>query len=165
MTAGLPFEAPIKSLPQIDRNATRRDEDGTSLTLGEGGARLHVMLLDNTRSDGPMAALVPLDSTGLDRIEALVRLWQTLNGRAPQDDTRLTLQRRRRLRHMLQAIDGHLHGATYREIANTLYGATRVANDPWKTSALRDATIALVKDGRAMVAGGYRTLLRHRRRK
>jgi hypothetical protein len=42
---------------------------------------------------------------------------------------------------------------------------SRVASDSWKTSALRDATIRLVRDGLAMVDGGYRDLLRRRRRR
>lgn len=65
---------------------------------------------------------------------------------------------------MLQAVDGHTEGATYREIAEAIFGAARVDETPWKTSALRDATIDLVKDGLALIAGGYRTLLRRRRR-
>ena len=65
---------------------------------------------------------------------------------------------------MLQAVDGSTNGASYREIANIIFGASRIAADPWKTSALRDSTIDLVKDGLAMIAGGYRKLLRHRRK-
>ena len=65
---------------------------------------------------------------------------------------------------MLQAVDGRMNGATYREIAGVIYGVSRVASDPWKSSALRDATMDLVKDAFAMIAGGYRVLLRHRRR-
>ena len=45
-----------------------------------------------------------------------------------------------------------------------MYGRGRVASDPWKSSALRDATIRLVRDGNRMIDGGYRQLLRHRRR-
>ena len=48
--------------------------------------------------------------------------------------------------------------------AGVIFGVDRVASEPWKTSALRDATTALVREGLAMIAGGYRTLLRHRRR-
>jgi hypothetical protein len=113
----------------------------------------------------PLAALVPIDETCSDRIAALMRLSQLLWDRPLIADTRLTAQRRRRLRGMLQAVDGHLAGATYRDIANAIYGPSRVASDPWKTSALRDSTIALVKDGRALIDGGYRTLLRQRRRR
>ena len=65
---------------------------------------------------------------------------------------------------MLQAVDGRTAGATYREIAEVMYGRGRVASDPWKSSALRDATIRLVRDGNRMIDGGYRQLLRHRRR-
>ena len=65
---------------------------------------------------------------------------------------------------MLQAVDGRFNEASYREIADAIYGAPRVATDSWKTSALRDSTIALVGDGKALVEGEYRQLLKHRRR-
>ena len=48
-------------------------------------------------------------------------------------------------------------------IAGVMFGIDRVASEHWKTSALRDATTALVRDGLAMIAGDYRALLRHRR--
>src|SRR5579885_638255 len=111
-----------------------------------------------------LAALVPMGADGLDRIEAVARLWRAINGRDVPADARLTSQQRRRLRRMLQAVDGRHEGASYREIAEAIFGAARVADAPWKTSALRDATIDLVKDGLALIAGGYRSLLRRRRR-
>lgn len=112
----------------------------------------------------PLAALVPLDADGLDRIEAINRLLRALQGRSIPQDRRLTHQQRRRYRHMLQAIDGHMNGASYREIASVIFGVDRIATEPWKTSALRDATISLVRDGLGMISGGYRILLRFRRR-
>lgn len=39
-------------------------------------------------------------------------------------------------------------------------GAHRLADLPWKSSALRDTTLRLARDGEALVAGGYRRLLR-----
>ena len=66
---------------------------------------------------------------------------------------------------MLRAVDGRMNDADYREIAEAIFGVERVAAEPWKTSALRDAVLDLVKDGFAMIDGGYRKLLRHRRRK
>jgi hypothetical protein len=66
---------------------------------------------------------------------------------------------------MLQATDGHRSGATYREIAEVIYGIERIRAEHWKTSALRDSVIGLVENGLAMIAGGYRQLLRHRRQK
>ncbi|WP_457152989.1 DNA -binding domain-containing protein [Mesorhizobium sp. P5_C1] len=49
-------------------------------------------------------------------------------------------------------------------MAIALYGFNRVAADPWKTSALRDAVIGLVEGATAMIGGGYLQILRHRRR-
>jgi hypothetical protein len=120
-------------------------------------------MIDGAQPGKPLAAVILLDESCPDRIAALTRLSQLLWDRPPIADTRLTAQRRRRLRRMLQAVDGHLTGATYRDIANAIYGDSRVAADPWKTSALRDSTIALVRDGHALIDGGYRALLRQRR--
>lgn len=165
LSARVPItNAPAISLAHIDHAATRHDPGGTSVVLRASASCLRVLLLDNAKPGGPLAAIVPLDIFGLDRIEAMSRLWRVLNNRPVPPHARLTKQRRRRLRLMLQAIDGRLDGATYREIAKALYGELRVDQEHWKTSPLRDSTIALVKDGRAMIAGGYLKLLRHRRR-
>lgn len=112
----------------------------------------------------PLAALIPLDQDGLDRAAAVTRLMQALLGRAVPPDPRATRQQRRRFRHILQAVDGRMSGASYREIAIVLYGSARISDQPWKTSALRDSVIALVENGYALIEGGYRHLLRHRRR-
>lgn len=144
--------------------AERADDDGTHLVLEIGGQTIRLLRVAGVPPETPLAALVPLDPDGFDRTEAIDRLLRALLGRAVPDDRRLTPQQKRRHRHMLQATDGRMNGATYRDIAGVIFGVDRVASEPWKTSALRDATTALVKDGIAMVAGGYRTLLRHRRR-
>lgn len=139
--------------------------DGLSFIHGEGAGAIPILLLGEAKMDQPLAAIVPFDADSLDRIEAITRLWRALQKRPIPPDTRMTEQQRRRLKHMLQAVDGRMNGANYRDIANALYGRSRVAADPWKSSALRDSTMDLVKDGLAMIAGGYRKLLRHRRRR
>ena len=149
----------------VQETAARADEQGVHFRHDPGdGQVLHLLRLADVAGGEPLAALVPLDPDGLDRLEAVQRLLKSLLGRAVPPDTRLTSQQRRRIRHMLQAVDGRMNGATYREIAGVIYGVSRVASDPWKSSALRDATMDLVKDAFAMIAGGYRVLLRHRRR-
>ncbi len=49
--------------------------------------------------------------------DVLTRFWRAVYGRRPLPDKRLTRQQRRRLRLMLQAVDGRTNGASYREIA------------------------------------------------
>jgi hypothetical protein len=109
--------------------------------------------------------LCRLTRTDPDRIEALDRLLRALEGRAVPADRRLTTQQKRRHRFMLQATDGHMNGASYRQIAYVIYGVERIRGEHWKTSALRDSVIGLIEGGLAMIAGGYRQLLRHRRQR
>ena len=151
--------------PEIDEVTTRHDPEGLSLRIGHGAATVSLLLIEGAQLWMPLAALIPMDESCTDRIAAIIRLTQLLWDRPLIADTRRTAQRRRRLCRMLQAVDGHLAGATYRDIANAIYGPSRVATDSWKTSALRDSTIALVRDGRALIDGGYRSLLRQRRRR
>lgn len=144
--------------------AARSDDQGTHWSLTLEGRDFRLAYLGGMEGDRPLTALVPLDADGQDRLEAIDRLLRALTGRPVPPDRRLTAQQRQRHRLMLQATDGRLDGASYRDIAGVIYGADRIAADPWKTSSLRDSTISLVKDGLLMVAGGYRQLLRHRRR-
>lgn len=138
--------------------------EGTYLTLRRYAPGIRAIILPGVGPDAPLAALIPLDRDGLDRIEAFGRLYRGLQRLPVPPDRRLTAQQRRRLKNMLRAVDGRTHGAGYREIAEAIYGPASVATYPWKTSPLRDSTMDLVRDGRAMIAGGYRKLLRHRRR-
>lgn len=122
------------------------------------------MLLSSVLEGAPLAAVIPLDAATLTRIEALTRFWRALQGRPVPLDTRITPQQRRRLRLMMQAIDGRTSNASYREIAMAIYGRERVLAEAWRTSALRDAVIGLVEGAAALIDGGYLKLLRHRRR-
>jgi len=115
-------------------------------------------LLAHAGPGAPLAAIVPLDVHTPGRLRALTRLWRHLEGASPPPDP-ITPQRRRRMKAMLRALDARACGAVHREIAAALWGGARVAAEPWKTSALRDATLRLVRDGRAMARGGYVTLL------
>ncbi|MDG4875257.1 DUF2285 domain-containing protein [Mesorhizobium sp. WSM4935] len=133
-------------------------------TIHKAGAVTQLLLLPGSDTHGQLAALVPLDAQTLGRIEALTRFWRSWQGRPAPPDTRMTPQQRRRFRLMMRAADGRSNGASYRDIAIALYGLTRIAADPWKTSALRDAVIGLVEGATSLIAGGYLQILRHRRR-
>jgi len=138
--------------------------EGLHLSHRTDAGDIHLIVLSGLEPEQPISAIIPLDAVGLDRIEALTRLWRSLNGHKVPSDTRMTAQQRRRLKNMLRAVDGRMNDADYREIAEVIFGVERVTAEPWKTSALRDAVNDLVKDGFAMIDGGYRKLLRHRRR-
>ncbi len=68
--------------------------------------------------------------------------------------------RSRRLRHVLQALDGFLAGATYRDIAVALFGEARVLAD-WSDPRrnLFDQVRRAVRRGRHLMNGGYRSFL------
>ncbi len=61
---------------------------------------------------------------------------------------------------MVRALEGNLSDASYREIAEALFGTDAVTRYAWKTSSIRGQTIRLVKDAIGMMRGGYRKLLR-----
>ncbi|MDE2167513.1 MAG: DUF2285 domain-containing protein [Alphaproteobacteria bacterium] len=69
--------------------------------------------------------------------------------------------RGRRLRVVLQALDGWRADASYREIGVAVFGARRVATD-WADPRrhLLDRVRRAVARGRALMAGGYRQFLR-----
>ena len=94
------------------------------------------------------------------RASAALRLWRGLTDRSPgPDPTTLPATRRDRLVLALRALDGRVDNASYRDIAEALFGTGRMPERGWKTHDLRDRTIRLARLGRAMMQGGYRRLL------
>lgn len=147
-------------MPKIDA-AVSLSADGSTYVLFDLGNGQHLQIIHD--GVAPAAALVPLGIEGLDRLEAIHRFLAALHGRAIPPDTRLTRQQRARLRRMLQAFDGYRAGATRQEIAQVIFRIGPISRDEWQTSSVRYAVKTLIKDARAMIAGGYLKLLRHRR--
>ena len=115
--------------------------------------------------DAPIAVVLPLDALFDERFETARRVWRGLTGRDQVSRLPFTAQRRRRLKLMLRALDASLLGIGYREIAQGLFGE-RVPDDAsWRTHPLRATTIRLVREGRALMRGGYLRLLRPERRR
>ena len=152
-------------LPSMFEAAYRIADDDEDVLLYDLGNGQHVQLVIETGAtiDEPLAAIIPLDGEGLDRLESLCRLLAALHGRTVPPDTRLTQQQRLRLRRMLQCFDGYRDGATQREIAQAVFHIARLDRQEWQDASARHAIKSLLRDARAMIAGGYRTLLRHRR--
>lgn len=142
----------------------RASAEGLHISVSTESGRFHLIALTGLRPDQPIAVVIPVDAHSLDKIQAFTRFWRRHYGLSVPKDNRMTDQQRRRLKNMLRAADGRMQNADYRDIAEAIFGVERVASDPWKSSALRDAVLDLVKDGFAMIDGGYRKLLRHRRR-
>ena len=113
----------------------------------------------------PNAVLIPLDDLFIDRIAIALRVWRaTRRGEQPLLPKPTSAQLRRR-RLMLRAVDAHLAGTPYRDIAIGLFGAERVPEgSAWRQHHLRSLTIRLVQDGADRLHGGYLRLLRPDRR-
>jgi hypothetical protein len=112
------------------------------------------------------AAELPFDGDFDVRAHAAHRLWRALNGLSAGPPVHaLSAQRRQRLMLALRALDARIDGATYRTIAEGLFGAKSIPERAWKTHDLRNRTIRLVKSGLALMHGGYRELLHLSRRK
>ena len=110
-------------------------------------------------------AELPFDADFDARAYAARRLWRAMNGRAPGPAFHeLSSQRRERLSTALRALDARASGCTYRAIAEALFGKKRIPERAWKTHDLRNRTIRLVQSGFALMRGGYRELLRPRRK-
>jgi hypothetical protein len=142
--------------------ASVRNADGVQVVV-EDPSGDHRVWLREPREGQKLAALLPLDEDFRLRVLSLVRFQRRLAGRAsgpPPKAWLITRRHRRRLILMVRALDGHLAEASYREIADALYGAEAVARYAWKTSSIRGQTIRLVKDAVRMMRGGYRELLR-----
>ena len=112
----------------------------------------------------PLAVVVPLDALFDDRIETARRVWRAVVRGVKVQPIGFTLQRRRRLRLVLRALDAALLDVGYRDIARGLFGDRVSDHGAWRTDPLRATTIRLVKDGRALMRGGYLRLLRPDRR-
>jgi len=107
------------------------------------------------------AALLPFDEHFPTRAAAALRVWRVLTDRKPgRDPQALTPARRKRLVLALRALDGRLAHASYREIANGLFGPLPLRGDAdWNRHDLRDRTIRLARLGLELAQGGYRHLL------
>lgn len=132
----------------------RRGKDGLHLKLQTG---VQALVRDGDLEE-PLALVLPMSGQFTVALRAAQGFQRTLAGAMSlQDD--LKPQLRQRLIRSLLALDGAENGQSYREIATEVFGVAVVGREFWRTSTIRDATIRLVRAGRSMVAGGYRSLL------
>ena len=135
--------------------ARRRASDGEHVILGAGRDEHQLWLPDPPPAGHPLAAIIPIDKLTPGRIAATQRFLRHLKRqRLPAEPKQSP-----RVVNTLRALDGHLSGASYRVIAECIFGRSRVSAEPWKTSSIRDATIRLVRSGVDLMRGGYRKFL------
>jgi hypothetical protein len=158
-----------RSLRSLTPILTRQANDGEHWIITDSEGRIPLLLMGDIESDTPVAVVSPLDSNFIARSDAAARLWRLLTGqRYGRRVDPLTRLQRQQLILALRALDGHLAGATYREIAEVLFGTAHIpTGSSWRTHDLRGRTIRLVRMGLKLMRGGYLDLLRsirHRRR-
>ena len=144
----------------------RRAPDGWHGVVALAGA-IHRLYLPAIPAKGaPLSIELPLDANSDIRLQAAHRFWCAIEGRRlGASPLALSHERRRRFVLMMRALDAWLAGHSYREIAEGLFGNERIRGRSWKDHDLRSLTIRLVKNGIALMRGGYRALLRPTSRK
>jgi hypothetical protein len=149
--------------PLFRRHAT----DGEHWVVSDDDGRFALLLMGSFEIDTPVASVNPFDTNFAARADPALRLWRLLTGeRSIRSVDSLTQPQRQQLVFALRALDAHLAGATYRKIAETLFGEARVpTGSSWKTHDLRGRTIRLVRAGLRLMRGGYLDLLHHTRRR
>jgi len=167
--ASLPSVIPLISLPPELADPNRKPKtvslgpalakDGPARLVQRRGTQFRLHILDDPGKQMPCAVL-PLDQLFEIRAAAAIRLWRGLTGSSPgRDPAELPAARRERLVLALRALDGRLEKASYRDIAEGLFGTTRMPDRGWKTHDIRDRTVRLARLGFSLMRGGYRHLL------
>jgi hypothetical protein len=149
----------VGTITPIFQRSTR---DFTYWIIEDSHGRLPVVRVREVSASAPAAAIIPIDADFTTRLGALLRLRNYMTGRLHvRPPERLTRQRRQRLALTLRALDGRLAHASYRVIAQGLFGRAGLpAGAAWKTHDLRDRTIRLARSGWQLMHGGYLDLLR-----
>lgn len=139
--------------------------DGTAHILFErGGKALQVRITGASISAGPVQlfAEAAVEPDGLKVFQESQDAFNRLTGnRAFPMKFDYVTRDERRLDLMLKALDGWAAGASQRDIAIGLFGRSRVETD-WggQSDHLKSQVRRLVRRGRWLMLGGYRSLLR-----
>lgn len=152
----------ITTASSLSARHVRPGDDGAYAKIGPLTGSGTAVSRDRLLPDVPLMALVPLDASAPTRLEALGHFWRILAGQSsstlPGD---ISPARRARLALTLRAVDGRRARATRREIAEVLFGPEAVPDGvAFDDHHLRSRIARLIRDGLAMIAGGYRKLLK-----
>ena len=135
--------------------------DGIAVVMLKGqGTNVALELHDVGALTRPSRLVFELD--GLDDLNSQTERLKTLQRftRPAASRGRSPFANDERLYHALVALDESMAGKTYRQIAITIFGEQRVAEE-WGGASqfLKDRTRRLVAKGQELMTGGYRDLL------
>jgi hypothetical protein len=140
------------------------DSAGLEHVLMLKGLRFAQLAVTGASVLSPCHLLTPLvvpPDGGRTRLAAIAEFNALVAGRGLDIGRSRDLVGARRLRFVLQALDGFLAGRSQRTTAEMLFGASRVWRDWNKSDAcLRDQVRRAIGRGRRLMMGGYVSLLR-----
>lgn len=152
-------------MPTLTAAELRQAPDGWHGLLQLRGVQHQIWLKEPPTIAATYAIELPLDGDFEFRAHAARRFWRALGDKPPGPPFhQVSSQRRRRLALALRALDGRLAGNSYRAIAEVLFGTSSIPDHDWRTHDLRNRTIRLVQAGFDLMRGGYRQLLRPKRK-
>jgi hypothetical protein len=136
--------------------------DKVPLVLMKGpGVHIPLEIHDVAVLTNPFAPVFEIDGfADLNAQTELLKRLHRLTEQTPSAANRQAFTIDERLHHALIALDESLRGKTYRQIAITIFGEKKVAEE-WQGPSLflKDRTRRLVAKGTELMKGGYRDLL------
>jgi len=145
----------------VDRTAAI-GVDNVPLVLMKGpGVHIPLEIHDVAVLTNPFAPVFEIDGfADLNTQTELLKRLHRFREQPPSAANRAARTIDERLHHALIPLDESLRGKTYRQIAITIFGEKKVAED-WQgpSQFLKDRTRRLVAKGTELMKGGYRDLL------
>jgi hypothetical protein len=139
----------------------RANEFGRNFIVRSGEGEHRVWAPPDLAIGDPITTMITLSEHAPIQSDAALRFWRYITKGRGGGLRRVTPDlRTQRARMSLRALDARQAGASYRGLAQALFGQERVDIDDWKTCSLRDTTIRLVRCGVSLMKGDYRRLLR-----
>lgn len=136
----------------------KEGEDGLHALLRTAASTHRLWMPQPLERGDPMACVVPTGGEAGCAVAAAMQFLRHLAGHVGRSELRArVLDQRAQL--SLVALDERRAGASYRAVAERLFGVVRVAAEDWRTSALRDSTIRLVRTGERLAQGHHLELV------
>ncbi|MEH2549114.1 hypothetical protein V1283_005759 [Bradyrhizobium sp. AZCC 2262] len=145
----------------VGRTAAIGVDDAPLVLMKGPGIHIPLEIHDVAVLTNPFVPVFEIDGfADLNTQTELLKRLHRFAEQAPSAGSRPPFAIDERLHHALIALDESLRGKTYRQIAITIFGEKKVAEE-WQgpSQFLKDRTRRLVAKGTELMKGGYRDLL------